>query len=106
MDDLKKLFTDKELIKWLINQGVSFVILTAFTASFMYLSFTYVPQFVGQVGNLAASTAKIDDHLASIVIDTSDIKDTNIGIEKKVVQIEKTVIENNVLLRTLVPVVR
>lgn len=103
MNGLQNLLLDKDLIKWIINQGVSFIILTAFTVSFMYLSFTYVPQFVGHVGSLAASTDRIDNHLASIVKDTTEIKDTNEVLIKKVDVIEGTVLENNRLLRRIVP---
>ena len=65
----------------------------------MYLSFKYVPVFVGHVGDLADSTSRIDIHLASIVNDTQEIKDIDGAIVKKVESIEKIVKENNFLLK-------
>lgn len=96
----KDLLNNPELLKWLVNQGISSLILIIFMLCSMYLSFTYIPIFVNHVGSLAESTEKIDMHLAEMVSDTSDIKANNQDIIEAIQEIKKKVIENNAILRT------
>lgn len=91
--DTKDLLKDKEIVRWLINQGSNFVILLVLGGSMLYLLFTYTPVFVNHVGSLAESTKQIDHHLADMVEDTRYIRKTDD-------EILETIKENNTILKT------
>jgi hypothetical protein len=76
---------DPETFKWLVNQGISSIILLTLTVAFLHLGYKYTPVFVGHVGIIAKSTEKIDLQLADLVLDTKEI--------------HRLSVENNAILR-------
>lgn len=91
----------KFLLRWLINQGVSTILLFVVVSVGTYLGLTYIPAFVQSAIQVPIQLERLNDnfhHLDETLLTISSQEESN---EKKSNQIIELVKDNNTMLKVL-----